>query len=71
MSDTEELSPQYDPRATEPAIYEGWTFQNLSAALADYNIEPIKSGGVKVIRATDVIHALTYYDRHGNTQRDG
>jgi S-DNA-T family DNA segregation ATPase FtsK/SpoIIIE len=54
-----------------PAVYEGWTFQNLSAALADYNIEPIKSGGVKVIRATDVTHALTYYDRHGNTQRDG
>jgi DNA segregation ATPase FtsK/SpoIIIE, S-DNA-T family len=54
-----------------PAIYEGWTFQNLSATLADYNIEPIKSGGVKVIRATDVTHALTYYDRHGNTQGDG
>jgi S-DNA-T family DNA segregation ATPase FtsK/SpoIIIE len=54
-----------------PAVYEGWTFQNLSAALADYNIEPIKSGGVKVIRATDVTHALTYYDRHGNTQGDG
>ena len=24
MTDTEELSPQYDPRATEPAIYDRW-----------------------------------------------
>jgi S-DNA-T family DNA segregation ATPase FtsK/SpoIIIE len=54
-----------------PAVYEGWTFQDLSAALADHDIEPVKSGGVKVVRAADVIHALTYCDRHDNTQGDG
>lgn len=47
-----------------PAVYEGWTFQDLSAALADYDIEPVKSGGVKVVRATDVAHALNYRGRH-------
>ncbi|MFZ0120876.1 MAG: hypothetical protein WAN20_23140 [Pseudonocardiaceae bacterium] len=51
-----------------PTVYEGWTFQDLSAALADYNIEPVKSGGVKVVRAADVTHALTYRDR--NTEGD-
>ncbi|MGH3845366.1 MAG: hypothetical protein ACRDR6_17570 [Pseudonocardiaceae bacterium] len=54
-----------------PAVYEGWTFQDLSAALADYDIEPVKSGGVKVVRATDVTHALTYRDRRRNTESDG
>jgi S-DNA-T family DNA segregation ATPase FtsK/SpoIIIE len=54
-----------------PAIYEGWTFQDLSAALADYDIEPVKSGGVKVVRATDVTHALTYRDRRRATEGDG
>jgi DNA segregation ATPase FtsK/SpoIIIE, S-DNA-T family len=46
-----------------PAIYEGWTFSNLIAAPAEYGIEPVKSGGVKVVRAADVIHALTHRDR--------
>ena len=54
-----------------PAIYEGWTFQDLSAALADYDIEPVKSGGVKVVRATDVTHALTHRDRRRATEGDG
>ncbi len=54
-----------------PAVYEGWTFHDLSAVLADYDIEPIKSGGVKVVRATDVTHALTYRDRHLDTEGDG
>jgi S-DNA-T family DNA segregation ATPase FtsK/SpoIIIE len=54
-----------------PAIYEGWTFSDLSAALADYDIEPVKSGGVKVVRATDVTHALTYRDRRRATEGDG
>lgn len=54
-----------------PAVYEGWTFQDLSAALADYDIEPVKSGGVKVVRATDVTHALTYRDRQRDTESDG
>jgi len=54
-----------------PAVYEGWSFQDLSAALGDYDIEPVKSGGVKVIRATDVTHALTYRDRRQATDSDG
>ncbi|MGH3672502.1 MAG: hypothetical protein ACRDSH_18010 [Pseudonocardiaceae bacterium] len=54
----------------KPAIYEGWTFQDLSAALADYDIEPVKSGGVKVIRATEVTHALIYRDRRRDTEGD-
>ncbi|MGH3570887.1 MAG: hypothetical protein ACRDUW_03515 [Pseudonocardiaceae bacterium] len=54
-----------------PAVYEGWTFQDLSAALADYDIEPVKSGGVKVVRATDVTHALAYRDSLHDTESDG
>lgn len=54
-----------------PAIYEGWTFSDLSAALADFDIEPVKSGGVKVVRATDVTHALTHRDRRRATEGDG
>ncbi|MBV9012158.1 MAG: hypothetical protein JO272_08915 [Pseudonocardiales bacterium] len=54
-----------------PRVYEGWSFQDLSAALADYDIEPVKSGGVKVIRATDVTHALTDRDRRRTTKGDG
>jgi S-DNA-T family DNA segregation ATPase FtsK/SpoIIIE len=46
-----------------PAIYEGWTFHDLTAALAEYGIEPVKSGGVKVVRALDITHALTHRDR--------
>jgi S-DNA-T family DNA segregation ATPase FtsK/SpoIIIE len=46
-----------------PALYEGWTFSDLTAALAEYGIESVKSGGVKVIRAADVTHALIRRDR--------
>jgi S-DNA-T family DNA segregation ATPase FtsK/SpoIIIE len=53
-----------------PALYEGWTFQDLSAALSDFDIEPVKSGGVKVVRATDVTHALTYRNHHRSTEGD-
>jgi len=42
-----------------PTEYEDWTFQDLAAALAEYNIEPVKSQGVKVIRADDINQALT------------
>ncbi len=42
-----------------PAEYEDWTFQDLAAALAEYDIEPAKSQGVKVVRADDVAQALT------------
>jgi len=53
-----------------PGVYEGWSFQDLSAALGEYDIEPVKSGGVKVVRAADVAHALTYRDRRPATERD-
>jgi S-DNA-T family DNA segregation ATPase FtsK/SpoIIIE len=53
-----------------PAIYEGWTFQDLTAALAKYHIEPVKSGGVKVVRAADITHALTQRDREDDTESD-
>lgn len=51
-----------------PAIYERWTFQDLTAALAEYQIEPVKSGGVKVVRATDITHALTHRDYENDTE---
>jgi DNA segregation ATPase FtsK/SpoIIIE, S-DNA-T family len=54
-----------------PRVYEGWSFQDLSAALADYDIEPVKSGGVKVVRATDITHALTDRERRRATEGDG
>jgi S-DNA-T family DNA segregation ATPase FtsK/SpoIIIE len=53
-----------------PAIYEGWTFHDLTAALAEYGIEPVKSGGVKVVRALDITHALTHRDRKKGTEGD-
>jgi S-DNA-T family DNA segregation ATPase FtsK/SpoIIIE len=51
-----------------PAIYEGWTFSDLTATLAEYGIEPVKSGGLKVVRAADVIHALTHRDSSKSTE---
>lgn len=45
-----------------PDEYEEWTFQDLAAALAEYDIEPVKSHGVKVVRASDVAEALTDRD---------
>jgi DNA segregation ATPase FtsK/SpoIIIE, S-DNA-T family len=45
-----------------PTEYEDWTFQDLAAALAEYDIEPAKSQGVKVIRADDINQALTERD---------
>jgi S-DNA-T family DNA segregation ATPase FtsK/SpoIIIE len=53
-----------------PTIYEGWTFSNLTAALAEYGIEPVKSGGVKVVRAADITHALTHRDHKNDTEGD-
>lgn len=53
-----------------PAVYEGWTFQDLSAALAEHDIEPVKSGGVKVVRAADVAQAVTYRDHRSTTESD-
>lgn len=45
-----------------PPEYEDWTFQDLAAALAAYEIEPAKSQGVKVVRADDITQALTERD---------
>lgn len=43
----------------DPATYEGWSFQDLAAALAEYGIEAGKSDGNKVIRTRDITQALT------------
>ncbi|MGH3897119.1 MAG: tyrosine-type recombinase/integrase [Pseudonocardiaceae bacterium] len=51
-----------------PAEYEDWTFQDLAAALAKYEIEPAKSHGVKVVRADDVTQALTERDELGDEE---
>lgn len=48
------------------ASYEGWTFHDLTAALAEHHIEPVKSGGVKVVRASDITHR----DHENNTEGD-
>lgn len=51
-----------------PADYEDWTFQDLAAALAAYDIEPAKSQGVKVVRADDVAQALTERNETGDEE---
>jgi S-DNA-T family DNA segregation ATPase FtsK/SpoIIIE len=48
--------------AIDPAEYEGWTFTNLSAALAKYGVQPVKSHGVMVVRADDITTALAERD---------
>ena len=42
-----------------PTEYEDWTFQDLAAALAAYDIEPAKSQGVEIVRADDMAEAFT------------
>jgi DNA segregation ATPase FtsK/SpoIIIE, S-DNA-T family len=51
----------------DPATYEGWGFHDLTTALARHGIKPIKSRGIKSIRATDITHALTH---HNTTDSD-
>jgi S-DNA-T family DNA segregation ATPase FtsK/SpoIIIE len=51
-----------------PTEYEDWTFQDLTAALAEHDIEPAKSQGVKVIRADDITQALTERDESSNDE---
>ena len=46
------------------AHYEGWTFGDLSEALAEHGIKPHKSGNM-VIRARDVAAALAERDQEG------
>ena len=41
-----------------PAEYEGWTFSMLASALAEHDVTPRKSDGVKVVRAEDVKAAI-------------
>lgn len=45
-----------------PTEYEDWTFQDLAATLAEHDLEPAKSQGVKVIRADDIAEALAERD---------
>ena len=51
-----------------PAEYEDWTFQDLAGALAEHDIEPAKSQGVKVVRADDIAQALTERDKVGDEE---
>lgn len=44
--------------ALNPAEYDGWTFSDLSAVLSEAGAEPVKSHGVKVVRADAVAAAL-------------
>lgn len=44
--------------AHNPDEYDGWTLTDLSAALARHHLAPVKSNGIKVIRADDVASAL-------------
>jgi S-DNA-T family DNA segregation ATPase FtsK/SpoIIIE len=47
----------------DPGEYEGWTFRDLTAALAEHGVAPVKSDGNKVVRAEDVAAALADRDR--------
>ncbi|WP_329063520.1 hypothetical protein [Amycolatopsis sp. NBC_01480] len=49
----------------DPGEYEGWTFRDLTAALAGFGVSPVKSDGNKVVRAEDVAAALAERDRDG------
>nr|WP_232328246.1 FtsK/SpoIIIE domain-containing protein [Kibdelosporangium sp. MJ126-NF4]CEL19256.1 TraB protein [Kibdelosporangium sp. MJ126-NF4]CTQ94945.1 TraB protein [Kibdelosporangium sp. MJ126-NF4] len=55
--------------AHDAAEYEGWSPGDLSAALAEDGITPRKTGGVMVVRAEDVAHALV--TRETDTPQDG
>ncbi|MBV9030856.1 MAG: hypothetical protein JO364_11255 [Pseudonocardiales bacterium] len=54
----------------DPATYEGWGFHDLTTTLARHGIKPVKSRGVKSIRATDITHALTHRAPHNTTNSD-
>lgn len=54
-----------------PAEYEGWTFTDLKAALIEHGIEPVKSDGVMVVRATDITQALTIRNQDDDGEGDG
>lgn len=46
------------------AAYRHWTFTDLRTALAAHDIEPAKSDGVMVVRASDITQALTHRDHN-------
>jgi S-DNA-T family DNA segregation ATPase FtsK/SpoIIIE len=54
-----------------PTEYEGWTFTDLKATLAEYGIEPVKSDGVMVVRADDITTALTDRNHNADSESDG
>jgi S-DNA-T family DNA segregation ATPase FtsK/SpoIIIE len=53
-----------------PREYEDWTFSDLKAALGEHGITVGKSHGHSVVRADDVIRALTYRD-HDEGDEEG
>jgi S-DNA-T family DNA segregation ATPase FtsK/SpoIIIE len=54
----------------DPATYEGWSFHDLTTTLARHGIKPVKSRGVKSVRAADITHALTHRAHHNITNSD-
>jgi S-DNA-T family DNA segregation ATPase FtsK/SpoIIIE len=53
-----------------PSEYEGWTFSDLTSALAEYGITPVKSNGVMNVRADDITNAITERDENGDVEDD-
>ena len=49
-----------------PGHYEGWSLVDLTAALTDHNVSPVKSNGVMVVRIEDVASALNERDESGS-----
>jgi Zonular occludens toxin (Zot) len=54
----------------DPTTYEDWSFQDLTAALAEHGVEVGKSQGNKVIRALDITQALTNRDTETAPESD-
>jgi S-DNA-T family DNA segregation ATPase FtsK/SpoIIIE len=54
-----------------PSEYEGWTFTDLKATLAEHGIEPVKSDGVMVVRAEHITTALTERHHDADGESDG
>ena len=48
--------------ADKPEEYDGWTLTDLSAALAECHVTPVKSNGVMTVRTDDVASALAARD---------
>jgi S-DNA-T family DNA segregation ATPase FtsK/SpoIIIE len=52
----------------DPATYEGWSFHDLTTTLARHHVKPVKSRGVKSVRAADNTHALSHRAHHNTTE---